>query len=229
MLLAAAASGYHGRIFAAGWSLPPMPPAWDDPSAEPTRELPLVATAELLRRARGGDAAAVEDLLARYVPRLRRWARGRLPRYARELVDTDDLIQETFLRATGRLETFEPRGEGAFAAYLRQALHHRIADEIRRVRRRPARADGATSADDRPDPAASPLEEAIGREALESYERALQRLEAPEREAIVLRVELGLPWAEVAAATGRSSADVARVAVGRALVRLAREMDRAGA
>jgi len=197
-----------------------------DPSEEETRGDAGPSTIELLRRARAGDEAAVARLLERYVPRLRRWATGRLPRYARELLDTDDLIQETFMRTASRLESFEPRGEGAFAAYLRQALRHRIADELRRLDRRPARValDG-----DQADAGASPLEQAIGREAVESYERALERLEATEREAIVLRIELGLSWAEIAEGLGKPTPDAARVAVSRALVRLAREMDRGGA
>lgn len=195
-----------------------------DPSEEETHDVGGPTTIELLRRAQAGDRAAVDCLLERYRPRLRRWASGRLPRYARELLDTDDLIQETFMRTAGRLETFEARGEGAFAAYLRQVLRNRIADELRRLERRPA---ARTSFDEeRADDRASPLEEAIGREAVGSYERGLERLDAGEREAIVLRIELGLAWAEVAEALGKPSADAARVAVNRALVRLAQEMDR---
>lgn len=182
-------------------------------------------TVELLRRARQGEDDAVERLFARYVPRLRRWASGRLPRYARELLDTDDLIQETFMRTAGRLESFEPRGEGAFAAYMRQALRHRITDELRRIGRRPAR---ESLERERADERASPLEQAIGGEALERYERALERLSPAEREAIVLRIELGMSWGEIAAAVGKPSPDAARVAVSRALVALAGEMDHGG-
>ena len=126
------------------------------------------------------------------------------------------------MRTADRLEAFEPRGEGAFAAYLRQALRHRIADELRRLERRPARTELDSN---RADAGASPLEEAIGLEAIESYERALERLDADEREAIVLRIELGLSWAAVAEARGKPSPDAARVAVSRALLRVAQEMD----
>ena len=197
-----------------------------DPAEEETRGAEGPPTIELLRRAKAGDETAVARLLERYRPRLRRWASGRLPRYARELLDTDDLIQETFMRTASRLESFDPRGEGAFAAYLRQALRHRIADELRRLERRPAH---VALEQDRAAAGASPLEQAIGREAVESYERALERLDAPEREAIVLRIELGLSWAEIAEALGKPSPDAARVAVNRSLVRLAQEMDRARA
>jgi hypothetical protein len=45
----------------------------------------------------------------------------------------------------------------------------------------------------------SPLEEAIGQEALERYEAAMTRLRPDDREAIIARIELGLPYPEVAA------------------------------
>lgn len=177
---------------------------------------------ELVRRAREGDRPAQEDLLRRYLPRLRRWASGRLPAWARDFVDTDDMIQETLVRTMNRLANFEQRGEGAFQAYVRQALHHRIADELRRASRRPGTRE--LNEDDRAG-GASPLEEAIGREALGAYERALERIEEEERAAIVARVEMGLGYEEIARCLGKSSPDAARMAVSRALVRLAREMD----
>jgi RNA polymerase sigma-70 factor (ECF subfamily) len=66
----------------------------------------------------------------------------------------------------------------------------------------------------------------IGVEAVERYEAALKRLRDQEREAIVARIEMGLSYDEVAAALKRPSADAARMLVGRALLRLAKEMRR---
>ncbi len=65
------------------------------------------------------------------------------------------------MQAVKQLDRFEPRGEGAFQAYLRQALINRIRTEIRRVQRRPLsdELDSQTA-----DPGPSPLECAIGRE-----------------------------------------------------------------
>ena len=71
-----------------------------------------------------------------------------------------------------------------------------------------------------------PLESAIGIEALERYEAALARLRPEEREAIVARVEMDGSYQEVAQALGKPSADAARMAVSRALLRLAEEMSR---
>jgi RNA polymerase sigma-70 factor, ECF subfamily len=181
-----------------------------------------VSSAELVRRAQAGDEQALSQLFERYLPILRRWTTGRLPGWARDLVDTDDMIQEMLFKTLRNVKTFEPRHDGAVAAYLRQALNNRIRDEVRNAARRP-RVQEISEA--YPDPDASPLEMAIGSEALSRYESALDRLSDDERELVIARIELRLGYDEVASATNRSSANAARMAVGRALVRLASEMN----
>ncbi len=180
-------------------------------------------TFDLVERAKTGDSDALNHLFARYLPSLRRWASGRLPRWTRDLMDTDDLVQETVVRAVKRINRFESRHEGALQAYLRQAVVNRIRDEVRRARRSPT-PDALD--DNAADPGASPLEEAIGAEAMERYEAALERLRPEEREAIVTRVEMYGSYQDVAKALGKPSADAARMAVTRALLRLAQEMSR---
>jgi RNA polymerase sigma-70 factor (ECF subfamily) len=138
-------------------------------------------------------------------------------------MDTDDLVQETVLRSVKRIEAFESRHEGALQAYLRQAVVNRIRDEVRRTKRSPLAAE---LDENQSDGQASPLDEAIGREAVERYESALARLRPEEREAIVARVEMDGSYQEVAQAIGKPSADAARMAVSRALLRLAEEMNR---
>lgn len=179
------------------------------------------STLTLLTRARGGDEQALDELFARYVPLLRRWATGRLPRRVRDLADTPDLVQDTLIQVFKKIEGFEHRGEGAFHAYLRQAVMNRIRNEIRNAGRRPERVELDESA---PDDQLSPLEAAIGSEAVERYEAALQRLREEERELIVARVELGLTYSEVAEAAGKPSSDAARMAITRAIAHLIEEM-----
>jgi RNA polymerase sigma-70 factor (ECF subfamily) len=180
-------------------------------------------TLTLLERARAGDRAAIDALFARCTPPLLRWARGRLPRWARDLADTQDVVQEAVLQTFKHLETFEVRGEGALQAYLRQAVMNRIRDHIRRVGRRPT----ATELDSQQEDAEpSPLEQAVGHETVERYEAALARLSDVDRELIVASVELGYTPAQVAEATGRASAEAARKAARRALLKLAEEMGR---
>lgn len=182
----------------------------------------LTSTSDLLARAREGDADALNELFARYLPPLKRWARGRLPGWTRDLRDTDDIVQETLVQTLRRIDEFNPRHEGALQAYLRQAVVNRVRDEVRRVGRRPPPAE---LSDEHEDPAFSPLEQAIGHEAAARYEAALQRLKPEERELIVARVEMGNSYQQIAARHGKASADAARMAVSRALVRLAEEMD----
>lgn len=177
----------------------------------------------LVERACEGDEQALNDLCARYLPRLERWAHGRLPAYARGPLDTHDLVQEALAGAAHRIRTFEPHHKGAFQAYVRQALLNRVRDQIRYADRRPTAYLDSDKASSEP----SPLEAAIGKEALERYEAALERLTPADRSAIILRVELGCPIAEVAEALEKPSLDAARMAVTRALVRLAAEMSRA--
>lgn len=183
---------------------------------------PGVSTSnDLLRRAQAGDREALGALIQRYMPRLRVWAGGRLPRAARELVDTQDLVQETMIAAVRNLQGIEIRGEGALQAYLRKILANRITDHHRRTVRLPGVEELAS---DLPDRGPSPLEEAIGAEAVARYERALDRLGDDDRQAIVLRIELCCGYEEIAMALGKSSASSARMTVSRALTRLAREM-----
>jgi RNA polymerase sigma-70 factor (ECF subfamily) len=179
------------------------------------------STLSLLTRARAGDECALNELFARYLPSLRRWASGRLPRWARDLADTPDLVQETVVQVFKKIEGFEHRGEGAFQAYLRQAVMNRIRNEIRKAATRPVRAD---LGDEQLDDGLSPLERAIGAQALERYEAALQHLRLEERKLIVARLEMGLTYSELATTSGKASADAARMAVTRAIARLIEEM-----
>jgi RNA polymerase sigma factor (sigma-70 family) len=179
------------------------------------------STVELLARARAGDPEALDEVFARAIPLLKRWASGRLPRWAREMIDTDDLVQETVVNTLKHIDVFEYRVDSALQAYLRQAVMNRIRNEIRRATRHPAPAALDSAA---PDTGLSPLEELIGKQTVEAYDEAMAALEPEEREAIIGRVELGLSYAELAAAMGRPSADAARMAVGRALLKLARHL-----
>jgi RNA polymerase sigma-70 factor (ECF subfamily) len=184
------------------------------------------STFSLIERARAGDSEALERLFARHRKPLQRWASGRLPMWARDIADTEDLVQETLLQTFKRIGDFEPRRVGALQAYLRQAVLNRIREDLRRKGRKP----DATDLDDiEVGGDQSPLEQAIGREAVDRYEQALARLKAEEREAIIARVEMGYTYEELAEALGKPTPDAARKAAQRALVRLAEEMKRGGA
>ncbi len=183
----------------------------------------LTSTFDLLERFKRGDNDAVGMLVERSLPQLRRWARGRLPAWARSLADTQDLVQDAVVGSLHNLKHFEARHPGALQAYLRQAIANRIRDEIRKVRVRPPA--GGDVPESHVDPAPTPLEHAIGRQRLERYEAALSRLEPEEQEAIIARLELQQSYEEVALALGKPSAAAARMAVARAVKKLITEMD----
>jgi RNA polymerase sigma-70 factor (ECF subfamily) len=195
----------------------------DEPDPSETAQVDVESTFSLIERARGGDKQALERLFARHLRPLQRWASGRLPKWARDLADTDDLVQDTLLRTFKKIESFEPRRVGALQAYMRNAVLNRLRDELRRKGRDPESTNLDGLSIEAPD---SPLEAAIGREKVEEYEKALQRLKPEEREAIITRVELGYSYEEMAVMLEKPSADAARKTAQRALMRLAEEMKR---
>jgi RNA polymerase sigma-70 factor (ECF subfamily) len=172
----------------------------------------------LLARAHGGDGVAVEALMGRYLGRLQRWATGRLPRNARGLLDTDDIVQDALLNTFRRLDNFEPRHDGALMAYLREAVANRIRSELRR---KCPEIDNSVEPDHLEAETPSPLEALVGRDAYARYETALAQLDDDERAAIVARFELGFSYDALARAMNRPSADAARKCVERAVRRLA--------
>ena len=180
------------------------------------------STVQLVHRIRQGDSVARDTLVERYFGALHRWARGRLPRYARHEMDTQDLVQETLIRALDRLETFESRETGSFLAYLRQILKNRVRDEIRKVGRRPRNEELHDNIEEE---APSPVEEAIGRESWERYEAALGRLPKQQQAGVNMRLELQFTHQQVADSLGMNSANAARMMVSRAIVRLTELMD----
>jgi RNA polymerase sigma-70 factor (ECF subfamily) len=178
-------------------------------------------TIELVVRARQGDRLAVEALLQRCLPSLKRWAHGRLPAAARGSLDTEDIVQEAALHAIRRLDVFQPQHVGAMQAYLRQSVVNRIRDEVRRIGRQPHPVE---LPEDAPGDQTSPLEFAIQAEAYERYRKALTTLAPRERELIVARIEVQWSLAEIAQRFGIRTLDAARMAVGRAVKRLTQNL-----
>ena len=176
----------------------------------------LSITGELVQRAKHGDQSALEALMARYHPRLLRWASGRLPLFARSLIDTSDLVQETLLKVVERIGKVEFGDIDSFQAYVRRAIVNRINDQVRWASRRPSEDVSEHLADAAP----LPIEQAIGAEFLDRYERALDQLTEEERHLIHLRFELDFSYADIATIMQRNTSDAARMAVQRALRKL---------
>jgi RNA polymerase sigma-70 factor, ECF subfamily len=179
------------------------------------------SSVDLLLKAKSGDDEALDRLLTRYLPRLRRWTSRRLPMALRTLLDSGDLVQEAIISALPHLKTLEIRTERALWVYLKQVVRYRIIDLNKRAHRRPTRQEFP---EDTPVRGPSPLEAAIGAEAMTRYRQAMQTLTREQFRAIVLRVEMGLGYKEIADELGKPSPDAARMTVARAVGRLAEKM-----
>jgi RNA polymerase sigma-70 factor (ECF subfamily) len=173
-----------------------------------------------LGAARGGDARAFDALLERYRPHLLRWAHGRLPASARQRDDTVDLVQDVLLQFHGRIGEFQGERAASLLSYLHTSILNAIRARIRHARVRDRHQERLPN----PQALPSPLEELLGAETLERYERALETLSAVDRELVLAHVELGISNEELAELTDKPNANAARVALQRALLRLARAM-----
>lgn len=192
-----------------------QPAADSIPSPEP---LACDSSLDVLDRARKGDGEAARVLIERTMGALRRWARGRLPRYARAAANTEDVVQDAVLRALRRVEHFEHRSVDGMQAYLRESVRNRIRDEVRRVMRRGV---GEELPEGLQDHSYSPLEELIRKERSDRYLAALRTLKPTDRLAIIFRLEHRHSFDEIARRLGKSSPDAARMTVARATKRLA--------
>jgi RNA polymerase sigma-70 factor (ECF subfamily) len=148
--------------------------------------------AEWIQAAQSGDREAFAHLLERYWDRLYRW----LYRMTRDRHSAEDLTQETFLKALGAMQSFRPGTN--FRAWIFRIGHNNLVNQMRSERR---------TKQQLPEDAA--IRELGGaetttenREALELVSKAVADLPSDFRAALMLRVEEGLSFREVAKILG---------------------------
>jgi RNA polymerase sigma-70 factor (ECF subfamily) len=186
----------------------------DDRELNPTRRL--------LERARSGDQRAYDQLFHRYHMALMRWAHGRLCSSARGQNETRDVVHICLYKAFHSLDGFVYRHQGSFLGYLHEILRNEVATVNRRwMSRKP----NAELDKEQPDPGPGPESEYEERQKLELYEQALATLPARDQELIRMR-EMGLTNAEIADEAGLATPNAARMAVARAIERLALTIQR---
>lgn len=190
------------------------------PSSPPADHQSRGSTRQLLRQARAGNTRALSALFRRQGDMLTRWARGRLPQWARRFADTADLVQDVLLQTFRRIDRFEDRGDGALQAYLRQAVMNRLRDELRRIERRPM----SELPDDLRDPALSPFDTTLDAQRAERYKQALTTLDEADRVLIVARLEMDYTYEQLALISDRPTPEAARKALRRAVMKLAARM-----
>lgn len=155
----------------------------------------------LLVQAARVDPAAFAPLYERYRDRVHWYLRTRTA----SADEAGDLLQQVFLRALDRLDQYKPQ-KGPFAGWL-FGIARNIAINTHRDRRTTVSWDyipdilRPTSPDD-------PEAQALRNESLEWLADAFVRLDRNKRELLVLRYVVGLSFAEIAAALGRSEPSV---------------------
>jgi RNA polymerase sigma factor (sigma-70 family) len=179
-------------------------------------------TIELLLKAQSGEVGAVEAILERSLPRLRRWAHGRLPAVARGHLDTNDVIQDAVFQVLRRIDVFEPRHVNAMQAFLRRTVTNRICDEMRRLSRHPR---PIALVDDHPGDGISPQEAAIQAETYQRYRDTLPRLRPRDRALVIARIEMQWSYAEIAERFRMTTDAAARMAARRALRRFVAKLN----
>lgn len=159
-------------------------------SLEP--DLPAGEEADWIRAAQAGDRSAFARLIERYWDRLYRW----LYHLTRDRHAAEDLTQETFLKALAAVDSFRPGSN--FRAWVFRIGHNNFVNQKRAGRRtkHPLPEDAAA-----PD-LGGPVHAAEDREALEAVGKAVANLPPDFRTALMLRVDEGLSFREVARILG---------------------------
>src|SRR4051812_4075885 len=147
---------------------------------------------ELIARWRAGDERAATALVKRHAEPLARFAVAN-----GERSEVDELVQDTFVRAFGAIDSF--RGESSFRTWLftiqrRLLLDRRRAEKRRRDRTELQEGDASTEYDS--------LDAVVADETQRRLQDAMKRLSPTQKEVFALRVSEGLSYKEIAEAVG---------------------------
>ncbi|HJZ55538.1 MAG TPA: sigma-70 family RNA polymerase sigma factor [Gemmataceae bacterium] len=148
--------------------------------------------ADWIRAAQAGDRSAFARLVDRYWDRLYRW----LYHLTRDRHAAEDLTQETFLKALGAVNSF--RAGSNFRAWVFRIGHNNFVNQKRADRRsRHPLPEDVTGSE-----VGGPVDAVENREALELVGKAVAELPSDFRAALLLRVEEGLSFREIARVLG---------------------------
>ena len=150
--------------------------------------------AALLARWRDGDERAATELVHRHAPALARFAAS-----LGERADVDVLVQDTFVRAFGALDSF--RGESSLRTWL-FTIERRLVLDRRRAGAR--RRQHEVAVDEEPDAAVghTALDALVADETQARLREAVARLTPTQREVFTLRVAEGRSYKEIAGIAG---------------------------
>lgn len=170
----------------------------------------------LIEAWRDGDERAATELVRRHAAPLARFlsAAG-----AGAGEDVEDLVQETFLRAFRRIETF--KGVSSFRTWLMTIGSNLLKDSWRRRSRRP---EVPLEGRDIVDEAGDPQGEVVAGDVAARIGAFVQTLPRMQRDVFLLRAQQGMEYGEIAGALG-TTAGAARVHYHHAIKRLKALLD----
>jgi len=154
---------------------------------------------ELVAAAQGGDLHAFEALMRRYRSRLLRYLAPML----RDLGETEDVVQETFIKAYTSLKSF--RSESSFSTWLFRIGINSAKRSLRRSRVRIPQADerayentASQQRFERDGDNDTPEARLQSKQILNMLDTALDALPEEQRTALVLRELEGMSYDEIA-------------------------------
>jgi RNA polymerase sigma-70 factor, ECF subfamily len=171
---------------------------------------------EAIARARAGDAEAWGELYHEYAPAIFRFCRRAMP--TRE--DAEDATMEIFMKLKGKLGQYDTTR--SFSAWLYKVAANHCWDILRRRRIRQDKETEDVESVPLEHPEPSQLEKLIEQRSSEEVRKALEKMGARARLALVMRYYSDMSYDEIADALG-----VRRAFVGVVLLRARHELRQA--
>jgi RNA polymerase sigma-70 factor (ECF subfamily) len=177
----------------------------------------LTRTIDLVRLAQAGEKGALDRLCARYYERVRVLVRARLAPPLRRIVDSGDVLQETFLQAVRNFDRFEMREDAALIHWLAKISERQVVAIVdrertqKRDRAREVALDVATAGSHASDdPGDAPAEATARSEEDEAVAACLDELAPEQREVILLRDYAGASWPMIVEEHARALVELGR-------------------
>jgi RNA polymerase sigma-70 factor, ECF subfamily len=174
---------------------------------------------DLVSRAQRGERAAFDRLVDLYRPRIEALVDARLGAHLRGEIETDDVFQETLLKAFESIERFSWEGEDSFMRWVGTIAENVIRGAARRAERRQNLPPPASAHDD-----GNLTQSRVLRrdERFQRFQAAFDALDPDARKVIYLARIRGLPMSEVARRIGRTT-NATSILLYRALKKLREE------
>ena len=177
----------------------------------------------LLRRAREGSREALEELYTRCAGKLLSLIRLRMGKHLRAQLESRDILQATMLRSYERLSQFEGGSTDSLMAWLARIAQNEVRDRVDHQQRQRRDATLDVPLDGLSQELAATVRSALSRvvwdEQAEQLERALEALDEPKRELVVMRKLEELSFKQIGERLNKSE-DACRMAFARAMTAL---------